>query len=284
MKLLSGYDRIALLFAISFGLAGCEKTNVAKPWDKYKTSIDSAAQFGHKPPRMVKIRDAMLDEVFSFDPTKGDSAAITYSIDEPALVSIKIVKKGTRELYLATILNYEPRDSGTYTEYWDGKDYMGGIVNMDDAGIYLTAEAYDSTERGTYPLDKSTAPEQIIHGHKEGHAHATYHEWAEEVPFLKILAPQNSDTIKGLALIRSEVDKERRGYGDVYGYGVRYYVDNQLAHEEFYKPESNGQFAYQLDTTPFTDGEHEIYIGMCDHHEHVTSVRINVIIKNRPSK
>jgi hypothetical protein len=272
---------VIISIVLSLFITNCTNKSGEKPWDKYKTTIDSAAHFGHNPPRTVKINDAELEEVFTFKPEEGEKAAIKYRIDEPALVSIKIVKRGTRELYLATILNYEPRDSGSHVEHWDGKDYMGKLVNMDEAGIYLTAEAYDSTDRGTYPLDKNIPPEQIIHGHKEGHAHTTYHEWAEEVPYLIVHSPIEGDTVKGLLKIRSEVDEKKRGYGDVYGYGVRYYVDNQLAHEEFYKPESNGQFMYELDTTPFSDGEHEVYVGMCDHHEHVTSVKIKVIINNR---
>ena len=83
-----------------------------------------------------------------------------------------------------------------------------------------------------------------------------------------------------IVTIRCEVDKEKRGYGDKYGYGARYYVNNVLAHEEFYKPESDGKFTYKLDTTAFEDGKHMLYVGMCDHNQHASSAGIPVVFAN----
>ena len=92
--------------------------------------------------------------------------------------------------------------------------------------------------------------------------------------------PKTGDNLSGKVIVHSAVDRERRGFGDKYGYGVRYYVDDEIIHEEFYIPESGGQFSYELDTTAYDDGEHALYVGLCDHNDHVTSHGVEVAFDN----
>jgi len=252
-----------------------------------KSVIKYAPPDVHKPtegahtPKFVQIYDLQLDKAMTFNPEKGEKGIITYTLKEPARVVIKVVKEGTRELYLATILNMEFRDKGTHTETWDGLDYSGKPIDMTKASMFISAVAESSFSPGKMPLEK-LSPEEVVHGKpgEWGHDHAHHHEWAEEVPVLKILNVRENAVLSGKVLIKSEVDKEKRGYGNQYGYGVRYYVDNVLAHEEFYKPESDGEFAYELDTTAFEDGGHVLYVGMCDHNEHTTSAGVRVKFDN----
>jgi hypothetical protein len=122
--------------------------------------------------------------------------------------------------------------------------------------------------------------EQIIHGKKEGHHHGLHHAYAETIPEIDIISIKDSQIFSGIVLLEAVVSKNKRGYGNKYGYGVRYYLDRKQIAEEFYKPESDGHFYYRFDTTAFQDGEHLLTIGMCDHHEHVTSKSYKIIIKN----
>ena len=132
---------------------------------------------------------------------------------------------------------------------------------------------------GTMPL-KDVSPEEIIHGHKYGHIHNRHHTWACREVLLKILSPKEGEKLSGKVVIKAEVDKERRGYGDKYGYGVRCYLNRKLVNEQFYKPESDGKFSYPLDTTAFLDGEYMLNLGMCDHNDHGTSAGVKVTIDN----
>lgn len=255
------------------------------------TSTDgSEAQHGHGPghthgpghvehaaPQAVDVLDLDMTEVFTFRPEEGETARLSYRLLEPARIQIRVKKVGTRELYLATLLNWELRQAGEHTEVWDGRDYSGNAVDMSGAMITLIAQKAED-QPGTMALE-AKSPEEIVHS-EEQHDHGTHHPWAEEVPHLKILEPRPRVEASDLLLIRSAVDEDRRGYGDLYGYGVRYYVDGILVQEEFYQPESEGRFAYRLDTTAFADGEHLLHIGMCDHHQHATSASVPVVFRN----
>lgn len=231
-------------------------------------------------PQRVPLHDLHLEKAMNFNAAKGEKGELTYKLNKPAMVTIRVLKEGTRELYLATIANMEYRDAGPHTETWDGRDYAGNIINMRNAFIIIQAVDASSYDPGKMKLEMKS-PEEVVHSqHEWGHVHANHHEYAEEVPILNILNLHKDDVLAGKVRIETEVDKDKRGYGNQYGYGVRYYVDNTLAHEEFYKPESDGHFAYELDTTAFKDGKHTVYVGMCDHNEHTTSFGVPVVFDN----
>lgn len=232
---------------------------------------------GHPEAEGVDVRDVDMTEVFTFRPELGEIAHLRYRLLEPARIQIRVKDARTRELYLATLLNWELREPGEHVETWDGRDYSGQVIEMSDATITFIARK--AGEMPPLMEVDPRSPEEIVHS-EEQHLHASHHPWAEEVPHLRILEPQAGAEVGGQLVIRAAVDKDRRGYGDQYGYGVRYYVDGILAREEFYKPASDGQFAYRLDTTAFKDGEHLLQIGMCDHHEHATSASVPVIFRN----
>ena len=232
-------------------------------------------------PQPVALHDLHLDKAMNFDPEKGEKGVITYTLKEPAMITIRIVKEGTRELYLATIANLAYRDVGKHTEMWDGRDYSGNIVDMTKACMIIQAVAASSYEPGKMVKLGKKTPEEIVHAdYPWGHVHARHHKYAEEVPILKIVNIRKGDILSGKVQIKAQVAKDKRGYGNQYGYGVRYYVDNILAREEFYKPECNGYFAYELDSTAFEDGKHMLYVGMCDHQEHTTSTGVPIVFDN----
>ncbi len=229
-------------------------------------------------PVKIKFTDFKMERAFAFDPAKDEKGIITYTISEPARISIKVVKARTRELYLATILNWEYREAGTHTETWEGRDYDGNIVDLSEAIIVMEGEPMSTYAPGKYSFER-LSDEEIIHGHQWGHAHNVYHGSANVIPELMVSSIKDGDILSGLVTIESHLEGEK-GYGDEAGYGVRYYLDNTLLQEEFYEESCNGRFSYTLDSTAFPDGEYTLYVGMCDHHQHVTSRGYKIKIKN----
>ncbi len=230
----------------------------------------------------IKVQNAILDPS-----ANGGKAHITYTMPEPGFVTVRVLRRGTRELYLATILNFEFRDVGTHTEIWDGRDYYG---NRLDASVTpfsyrMRAEslAADSPPPGYKNIEYEegmTQEKLIAKTNFTRHMHNWHAKKYEHIPLLTIDAPKANDNLSGKVIVQSAIDRERRSFGNKYGYGVRYYVDDEIIHEEFYTPESGGNFSYQLDTTAFEDGKHLLYVGLCDHNDHVTSHGIEVVFNN----
>jgi len=233
---------------------------------------------GHKPEK-IRFTDFKMERAFAFDPAKGEKGIITYTITEPARISIKVLKAGTRELYLATILNWAQRDTGTHTETWGGKDYDGNIIDLSSAIIIMEGEPMSTYAPGDYSIE-GLSDEEIVHGHPHGHSHNVYDESANIIPELTVTSIKGGDVLSGLVTIESELMGEKKGYGDEAGYGVRYYLDQTLVQEEFYDRSCNGKFSYTMDTTAYPDGEYKLYVGMCDHHQHPTSSGYRIKIEN----
>lgn len=234
---------------------------------------------GHKPVK-IEFKDFRMERAFAFDPAKGETGVITYTLAEPARVSIKVIKAKTRELYLKTIVNWEARDAGTHSETWDGRDYEGKVIDLAEAIIVMEGEPMSTFAPGKYSVD-GLSDEEIVHGHPHGHAHNEYEEGANIVPLLRITSVKEGSVLSGLVVVESElVDRSQKGYGDEVGYGVRYYLDHTLVEEEFYDKKCEGKFSYTLDTTSYADGEYTLFVGMCDHHQHATSRGVPVRIKN----
>ncbi len=236
-------------------------------------------QGGHKPEK-IQFKDFKMESAFAFDPAKGEIGKITYTISEPARISIKVIKAKTRELYLKIILNWEKREAGTHTETWDGRDFDGRIIDLPEAIIVMEGEPLSTFSPGKYSVE-GMSDEEIVHGHPHGHAHNVYKEGTNVIPELKITSVKSGAVLSGLVDIESELmDRSKLGYGEEVGYGVRYYLDHTLVEEEFYDKKCGGKFLYTLDTTAFANGEYTLYVGMCDHHQHATSRGCKIRINN----
>lgn len=239
------------------------------------------------PSKPVLMKDIKFENAFTFNPAKGEKAYITYTLSEPGFAKIRVLRRGTRELFLNTIVNLEYRVAGTHTEMWDGRDYWGNIVDFSKTPYDYLMETESLATYSPQSMDKGVEYEEgisqkevIEESNFKRHIHGQHEQKYENIPLLTIVEPKPNEILKGKVVVKSFVDKERRGFGDKYGYGIRYYVDDQIVHEEFYKPESGGNFLYKLDTTAFADGKHLFYIGLCDHNDHVTSQGFDVVINN----
>jgi len=170
---------------------------------------------------------------------------------------------------------------------WDGRDYWGGLIDSAKTPYLIL----HWTETETMSATADAKPIEYKEGQTQAevvaalnfpgrHLHSAHQAEYETVPLLKITGPVPGQVLSGKITVKASVAKKRRGMGDKYGYGVRYYIDDQIIHEEFYKPDSEGEFSYQLDTTAFENGNHLLYVGVCDHNEHVTSDGLEVVIRN----
>jgi hypothetical protein len=238
-------------------------------------------------PTPVQIANVTFDNGILAEHLNGGNAEITYTMPEPGFVTIRVLRRGTRELYLATIVNFEFRDTGAHTEVWDGRDYYGERLDAFSTPFDYRIMA-ESVAAGSPPPDyknvdyaEGESQQDVVDKTNfTRHIHNWHEEKFERIPLLTISAPQSGNSLRGKVLIKSAIDRERRSFGDKYGYGVRYYVDGEIVHEEFYTPESGGRFSYELDTTGFRDGKHVLYVGLCDHNDHVTSHGVEVLFRN----
>ncbi len=234
----------------------------------------------------VPLQNLTFYKAFTFDPNKNEKVKVTYTLSEPAIVSIKALRRETRELFLAGIVNNERREAGEHVEHWDGKDYWGEYLDHKKQPYRFIYKAIKPAKSKSefqgleYAEGQSQAESAAKAGFEGIHDHSRHDQHYESTPFLTIISPKVDEVVKGIIQVESSVSAEKRGYGDKYGYGVRYYIDMTLVSEEFYTPESNGKFVYALDTTPFENGKHILYVGMCDHNEHTTSRGIDITLNN----
>jgi hypothetical protein len=241
-------------------------------------------------PRSVPLMDLRFENVFAVDPSKGRYAEITYTLPEPAFVKFRVLRAGTRELFLASIVDFEYREAGTHTEVWDGRDYWGNLVDYSKTPYFILhwteSESISTSPSGTIPkpveYKEGESQQKVVEkaNFPGRHIHFMHPRETENVPLLTVITPTPNQVLRGKVIVKASVDKKRRGMADKYGYGVRYYIDDQLLHEEFYKPESGGEFSYQLDTTALDNGKHLLYVGLCDHNDHVTSYGLEVLVEN----
>jgi parallel beta-helix repeat protein len=87
-----------------------------------------------------QISNAKVSNVF-FTPSAGQSTSISYTLDRPCNVTIRIYDFSPNQL-VRTIINNQPRLAGVNTQAWDGKDNLGGYLPNDV--YYYTITAYDT--------------------------------------------------------------------------------------------------------------------------------------------
>jgi hypothetical protein len=203
-------------------------------------------------PRLVPFHDMVFVNAFWCDPSKGEKVTVSYTLKEPARVGIRVLRQGTRELFLANIVSFEHRGAGKHVESWDCTDIWGKGIVFKQTPFYFLKEARsvepekkEAPYRGLqYQQDQTQDESEGESDYRGVHDHALHDAKFHNVPRMEILTPAEGQVLKGRVKIRARVDKRRRGYGDKYGHGVRYYV------------------------------------GMCDHNEHTTSQGVDVVLSN----
>jgi len=94
----------------------------------------------------------------SFDPTAGETVSINSVLTTPAKVSIYITDRNGK--VLKTLVSEETRNTGYYTDTWDGKDDNNSIL---ESGVYLYRIEYETGgAKYVYDLTNDVSPDNQI--------------------------------------------------------------------------------------------------------------------------
>jgi hypothetical protein len=261
------------------------------------------------PPEMPTaiFKRATPDESVNLDPEKFEKARVSgnkidFAFDKPCMVRVLARNKDRYYGVVKTIVDWENREPGEYTEVWDGKNDNGDLQEIESCDITVETQPrhgevdYDSLEqyylpddyilRKTIGLEKQLGavtvegkPHWVHSSHHHGKCHNLHVEIAD-------VAPVNNG--EGLYNVKVNIGKdgEKRGYGkdkvnnkknaSPIGHSIRIYVDNYLFDED--KTIIGDKAEWLLDVSQIPKGEHTLSVSVCDHHDHhgSDSVKINV--------
>jgi hypothetical protein len=231
---------------------------------------------------------------YRLDPAKFDEVrvkgnAITYSVIKPSIVRVLIRPRGRRFAVVRTLVDWEYRKPGEYTEVWDGKSDEGeildpelfditvqtqpprGAVNIDKMEPYVAPDDYELEEKTGHGIVLIDGKPQWIHSvHHHGKCSKL------DVKITNISPVENNGD--GLYTVYVDIGKDggKRGYGEEAGHSVRFYVNNYLLHED--KTIRGDKAEWILDVSQIPEGEHILTVAVCDHHDHhgTDSVKIRV--------
>jgi hypothetical protein len=196
-------------------------------------------------------------EVMTFDPSHDKSATISYSLNKPGCIRIRLVHREQPDLLIRTLQDWTNQEFGKHELKWDGRDASGNIV--DNKRIFVLFEAKDQGK---------------------GRQHHDHHEGLCRDPLLAIQAlPDPCKFVKGTLEIQTSVVGETYNHPDEAGYEARYYIDYKLFKvEKFGKDIKN--FIFKLDTKTLQNGDHLITVNIDDLHDHIGSAGLNISVEN----
>jgi len=193
----------------------------------------------------------------TFDPSKGETATISYSLNKPGCIRIRLVHRNQPNLVIRTLQDWTDQGFGKHELKWDGRDTQDIIV--DNKKFFVLFEAKDQGK---------------------GRQHHDHPKELCQDPFLAIQArPNPSQSVNGWFEIETSVLGETYPSSDKAEYQVRYYVDYELADEErFEKGIKN--FLFKIDTKKFQNGDHLIIVNVEDLHDHIGSAALRIHVEN----
>lgn len=233
-------------------------------------------------------------QVHRFDPAKGEVASISYTLTQPVLVFITVHGQNPPWPLRRILVNWEAQDASTQVVEWDGRDASGNILNPKKNHIRFKVEPLPVSVSSREADRILSDPE-----HRWGHLHQL-HE-IDKCGFFKLdlQTPNTAEILSGIVPIKAKVIGDFKGYSSDWGFGVRYFVDDEVVHEEMVEPSNLNQrspakgkgkakgkgakpqfFAIDLDTTAFENGEHTITLNICDHNEHEGTASVTVNFQN----
>jgi hypothetical protein len=258
----------------------------------------------------IKMRMASPDKKLELDPEKFEKVLVpgkkvTFSFDKPCMVRVIARNKGRYYSVLKTIVDWEYREPGEYTEIWDGKNDKGDIIDTEANDITVETQPrhgsadYDETEEYVLPKEYILRKEKGLKGQRgavvpKGHDHLRWdhsahaHDKCHKLPVEITDVSLTKDKGEGFYTVKVTIgeDGEKRGYGKdkisekkdsrPMGHSIRIYVDNYLFDED--KLIDGDKAEWLLDASQIPQGEHTLTVSVCDHHDHHggDSVKINV--------
>ena len=211
------------------------------------------------------ITDAEAITSFTFDPTKGETGTISYTLTEPAQVRIRLIDRSDPELIHRVLISFEKQEPGFHEIQWDGLDASGNFVNPKEIRVSIHAELTATK------LTRKAIEMFSLVGHPYGHLHRTHDPDKCGVYTLQFIEPAPGSVLSGEVKLVLEVG-DFRGFAEEGGVGIRGYVDKTLVLDQWLEPEEvRAKFPYltwTLDTSAFSNGEHILRLAMCDHSDH----------------
>ena len=212
------------------------------------------------------LTDVEAITAFTFDPTKGETGTISYTLTEPANVRVRLIDKADPELIHRVLISYEEQEPGVYDIEWDGCDASGNYVDPFEVRISIQAE-HTATKLTRHAIEVFS-----LVGHPYGHLHRTHDPEKCGFYSLQFTEPEQGSVLTGEVKLVLEVTGDFRGFAIEGGVGIRGYVDKTLVLNQWLEPEEvRAKFPYltwTLDTSAFPNGEHILRLSMCDHSDH----------------
>ena len=208
-------------------------------------------------PFPVSIMNRSTHEVMTFDPSHGKSATISYSLNKPGCIRIRLVNREQPDLLIRTLQDWTNQEFGKHELKWDGRDASGNIV--DNKRIFVLFESKDQGK---------------------GRQHHDHPQELCRDPLLMIKTlPNLCESVKGMLEIQASVVGEARNSQNEAEYEARYYIDYKLFKVEKFEKGMNN-FIFKIDTNGLQNGEHLITVNVDDLHDHIGSAGLRVSVED----
>ena len=211
------------------------------------------------------LTDVEAITALTFDPTKGETGTISYTLTEPAIVRVRFIDRDDPELIHRVLIAYEEQEPGFHEIQWDGCDASGNYLKPMEMRVNIQAE-HTATK-----ITQEAAHMFGLVGHPYGHLHRLHDPEKCGSYTLQFIEPAPESVLSGEVKLVLEVG-DFRGFAIEGGVGIRGYVDKTLVLNQWLEPEEvQAKFPYltwTLDTSAFPNGEHILRLSMCDHSDH----------------
>jgi hypothetical protein len=207
-------------------------------------------------PFPVSIMNRCTHEVMTFDPSLGKPAVISYRLNKPGCIRIRLVHRDQPNLVIRTLQDWTNQGFGKHELTWDGRDASGNIV--DNKKIFVLFEAQDQGK---------------------GRQHQGHDEEICRDPLLMIKT--RTDPFQ---IVRGSFEMETSlvtmdGFGEQAGCEIRYSIDYKLIETKRFE-KGIKTFGFRIDTTSFNNGEHLITVNVDDFHDHIGSGGVKINVEN----
>ncbi len=220
-------------------------------------------------PIAVYPRMSALD-VTSLREAGAPPFALSYTVDAPARVRLRIVDSECPGVILRTLLDWAERGTGRQTESWDGLDHKGDPVAPRGVSVVLDAEpALESGEPVLWDRDALLALRY------PAEKHFTHERGGCRDLDVTLVSPSEGETLYGVVDVCAALGVAR---GIPSGeYHVVVYLDGRTAWDGRVPADT---FCQAWDTRNIPDGTYRLAVTFNDLRDHAGSDWLHVTVAN----
>jgi len=237
------WQRIAGALLLAAALAGC-----AVPVEGTAAAPDAAAA-------APQVQELDLSGLRACDTSSSPARCpIAYTLSAPARVRVRVVDSRTPGIMYRTLVDWQEREAGSHTEYWDGQDGRGTPIAARSVSVIVQCEPRSAAGEG---------------------AHARHP--AEQCADLDVHldAPRQGDVVSGTTTIRARLGEHR---GMPQGeYHVVVYLEGRTAWDGRVQGPDLEQ---SWDTRNVPNGKYVLAVTFNDLQDHAGSDRVLVEVAN----